>query len=150
MADIVSPRQRSKNMAAIHSANTRPELYFRKLLFARGLRYRIHTRTVSGCPDIYLRKYNTAIFVNGCFWHRHSGCKFSYTPKSRVDFWEKKFSDNMKRDSHVKKDLAAAGIRQIIIWECTVKKMQKDECFRDTILETVIQFLTSDSQFLEL
>ena len=150
MADIVSPRQRSKNMAAIHSVNTKPELYFRKLLFSRGLRYRIHERTIFGCPDIYLRKYNTAIFVNGCFWHRHTGCKYSYTPKSRVDFWGEKFSDNIKRDYLVKNNLVSSGVRQIIIWECTVKKMQRDECFRDTILNTVIQFLSSDSQFLEL
>ncbi len=90
MADIVSPEKRSQNMSAIRSKNTKPEVYLRKLLFAQGYRYRIADKSVPGHPDIFLRKYNTAIFVNGCFWHRHPGCKYAYTPKSRVEFWQKK------------------------------------------------------------
>ena len=78
MADIVSPEKRSQNMSAIRSKNTKPEVYLRKLLFAQGYRYRIADKSVPGHPDIFLRKYNTAIFVNGCFWHRHSGCKYAY------------------------------------------------------------------------
>ena len=93
MADIVSPEKRSQNMSAIRSKNTKPEVYLRKLLFAQGYRYRIADKSVPGHPDIFLRKYNTAIFVNGCFWHRHPGCKYAYTPKSRVEFWQKKFDD---------------------------------------------------------
>ena len=88
--DIKSPEERSKNMAAIRSKNTGPEMYFRKILFARGYRYSLNSDKIYGHPDIYLRKYNTAIFINGCFWHRHSGCKFAYMPKSRQDFWEKR------------------------------------------------------------
>lgn len=99
MADIVSPEKRSQNMSAIRSKNTQPEVYLRKLLFAQGYRYRIADKSVPGHPDIFLRKYNTAIFVNGCFWHRHPGCKFAYTPKSRVEFWQKKFDDNLVCDS---------------------------------------------------
>ena len=82
MADIVSPEQRSKNMAAIRSKNTKPEVYLRKLLFAQGFRYRIAAKNVPGHPDMFLRKYNTAIFVHGCFWHHHKGCRYAYNPKS--------------------------------------------------------------------
>ena len=105
MADIVSTEKRSQNMSAIRSKNTKPEVYLRKLLFAQGYRYRIADKSVPGHPDIFLRKYNTAIFVNGCFWHRHPGCKYAYTPKSRVEFWQKKFDDNVRRDSAVKAEL---------------------------------------------
>ena len=102
MADIVSPEQRSQNMAAIRSRDTKPEVYFRKLLFAKGYRYRIAAKNIPGHPDIFLRKYNTAIFIHGCFWHRHHGCKYAYTPKSREDFWQNKFEANIKRDYIVK------------------------------------------------
>ena len=102
MADIVSPEKRSQNMSAIRSKDTKPEVYLRKLLFAQGYRYRIADKSVPGHPDIFLRKYNTAIFVNGCFWHRHPDCKYAYTPKSRVEFWQKKFDDNVQRDAVVK------------------------------------------------
>ena len=101
MEDIVSVEQRSRNMAAIRSRDTKPEVYLRKLLFVKGYRYRIADKTVPGHPDIFLRKYNTAIFVHGCFWHRHQNCKYAYTPKSRVEFWQKKFDDNVKRDEIV-------------------------------------------------
>lgn len=87
--DIKSQEERSKNMEAIRSKNTKPEVYFRKLLFAKGYRYSLNSKNVPGHPDIYLRKYNTAIFIHGCFWHRHEGCRYSYMPKSRVEFWEK-------------------------------------------------------------
>lgn len=124
MADIVSPEKRSQNMSAIRSKNTKPEVYLRKLLFAQGYRYRIADKSVPGHPDIFLRKYNTAIFVNGCFWHRHPGCKYAYTPKSRVEFWQKKFDDNVRRDSAVKAELLEHGIKCLIVWECTIKRMQ--------------------------
>ena len=96
--DIKSPEERSKNMAAIHSKNTKPEIYFRKLLFSQGYRYSLNSGKIPGHPDIYLRKYNTAIFVHGCFWHRHSGCRYAYMPKSKVEFWQKKFEANVNRD----------------------------------------------------
>ena len=134
MADIVSPEKRSQNMSAIRSKNTKPEVYLRKLLFAQGYRYRIAGKSVPGHPDIFLRKYNTAIFVNGCFWHRHPGCKYAYTPKSRVEFWQKKFDDNVRRDSAVKAELLEHGIKCLIVWECTIKRMQKD---------TIIHSITS-------
>ncbi len=101
MADIKSLEDRSKNMAAIKNKNTKPEIYLRKELFSRGYRYRIASPMVPGHPDMYLAKYKLAIFVHGCFWHRHEGCKYSYMPKSRVDFWDKKFKSNIVRDKTV-------------------------------------------------
>ena len=150
MADIVSPEQRSRNMSAIRSKDTKPEVYFRKLLFAEGFRYRIQEKTVPGKPDLFLRKYNVAIFVNGCFWHRHKDCKYAYMPKSRVEFWEKKFSDNMRRDALVKEKLQNQGVRQLIIWECTIKSMKRNDAVRLQIIDEVKAFLREESQYLEL
>ncbi len=148
--DIKSKEERSKNMAAIHSKNTKPEIYFRKLLFARGYRYSLNAKSVSGHPDLFLRKYNTAVFINGCFWHRHEGCKYAYTPKSRVEFWTEKFAANVKRDQTVRQELARQGIRCLIVWECTIKKMRKVEEFRREVLEETEQFLHGDEKYLEL
>ena len=125
MADILSPEERSRNMAAIRSRDTKPEVYLRKLLFAKGYRYRIADKNIPGHPDIFLRKYNTAIFVHGCFWHRHPGCKYAYTPKSRVEFWQKKFDDNVRRDAVVTEELQKQGIKHLIIWECTINSMKR-------------------------
>ena len=97
--DILTPEKRKENMQAIHSKDTKPEIYLRKLLFSLGYRYRSYAKNIPGHPDIYLRKYNTAIFINGCFWHRHKNCKFAYMPKSNIDFWKRKFCDNVERDN---------------------------------------------------
>lgn len=150
MADIISPEQRSKNMSAIRSKDTKPEIYLRKVLFAAGYRYRIAEESVAGHPDIFLRKYNAAIFVHGCFWHRHSGCKYAYSPKSRVEFWENKFTTNMKRDETVKLELSQHGNRQLIVWECTIKRMQKNPQFKEDVIRTITDFLLSDQVFLEI
>ena len=150
MADIISRERRSRNMAAIRSKNTKPEVYLRKLLFAEGFRYRIAESSVPGHPDLFLRKYNTAIFVNGCFWHRHQGCKYAYTPKSRIDFWQKKFDANVRRDSMVKRDLQNRKIKQLIVWECTIKKMQRDKVYEQHIIQQCVLFIISSSDQLEL
>lgn len=150
MADIVSPEQRSKNMSAIRSKNTRPEIYFRKLLFSKGYRYSLNSNRVPGHPDIYLKKYNTAIFVHGCFWHRHDGCKYAYTPKSRIEFWMKKFENNQKRDQEVKKELSMECVKQLIIWECTIKQMNRNREKENEILERTELFLGSEELYLEL
>lgn len=147
--DIVTPEQRSRNMAAIRSQNTKPEVYFRKLLFAQGYRYSLSSKNIPGHPDMYLRKYNTAIFVHGCFWHRHEGCKYAYMPKSKIEFWENKFEMNKKRDIVVRRSLLEKGIRYIVIWECTIRKMKKDNEFCKNILIQVNKFLKSEETLIE-
>ncbi len=150
MADTVSPEQRSRNMSAIRSKNTRPEIYFRKLLFSEGYRYRLNSKQVPGHPDIYLKKYNTAVFVHGCFWHRHDGCKYAYTPKSRIEFWMKKFENNQRRDKEVMKELSSEHIKQLIIWECTIKQMNRNREREREILGRAELFLESEELYLEL
>ena len=125
--DIKSAEDRSRNMAAIRSKDTKPEIFFRKLLFANGFRYRKNVNYVPGHPDLYLAKYHTAIFVHGCFWHRHNGCKYAYMPKSRTEFWTEKFERNIARDKEVLKQLVERNIKCLIVWECTVDKMLKNE-----------------------
>ena len=150
MADTISPEARSRNMSAIRSRDTEPEIYIRKNLFARGIRYRKNSAKVPGHPDLYLAKYRTALFVNGCFWHRHTGCKFAYTPKSRVEFWQAKFDRNTERDQKTKEDLNGLGIRCLIIWECTIRKMKKDKVLSDSVLDQIILFLKTSEPFLEI
>ncbi len=148
--DIKSPEERSKNMAAIHSKNTKPEIYLRKLLFARGYRYGVNSKSVPGHPDIYMKKYNTAVFVHGCFWHRHEGCKYAYMPKSRVEFWLKKFEANVKRDELVRKELASKKIKVLIVWECTIKRMKKDKKTEEEAISLIEKFLLSSEFELEI
>ena len=148
--DIKSPEERSKNMAAIHSKNTKPEIYLRKLLFARGYRYGLNSKSVPGHPDIYLKKYNTAIFVHGCFWHRHEGCKYAYMPKSRVEFWKKKFETNVNRDEIVRKELLDKKVKVVIVWECTINRMKKNEKFRKEKLSQLENYLKNEKYSLEI
>lgn len=150
MADMVSPEKRSQNMSAIRSKNTKPEVYLRKLLFAQGYRYRIADKSVPGHPDIFLRKYNTAVFVNGCFWHRHPGCKYAYTPKSRVEFWQKKFDDNVRRDSAVKAELLEHGIKLLTVWECAIRRMQRDKIEEERALAKIIFLIKSNEKNAEI
>lgn len=148
--DIKIPEERSKNMAAIRSKNTKPEIYFRKLLFAQGYRYSLNSKNAPGHPDIYLRKYNTAIFVHGCFWHRHPDCQYAYMPKSRVEFWQNKFEMNVKRDNVVRMELLDKRIKCLIVWECTVKRMKRNQTDCEKYLEKVERFLREDQSFLEI
>lgn len=148
--DIKNAEERSRNMAAIHSKNTKPEVYLRKLLFSRGYRYGLNSKSVPGHPDIYLKKYNTAIFVNGCFWHRHEGCKYAYMPKTRIEFWKKKFDANVKRDEFVRKELMGRKVKIIIVWECTIKRMERDEEFRFEKLNKLENYLQTEECILEI
>ncbi|MCC8159694.1 MAG: very short patch repair endonuclease [Phascolarctobacterium sp.] len=148
--DIVTVEQRSRNMSAIKSVNTRPELYIRKMLFSKGYRYSINSKKVPGHPDLYLRKYNTVIFVHGCFWHRHEGCRYAYMPKSRVEFWQKKFNDNIKRDCIVREELKSKNIKCLIIWECSIKQMKKNTEFRDEVFCIITEFLKSRELYIEI
>src|SRR5690606_23979858 len=121
MADSLTPEQRSKNMASISGKNTKPELAVRRFLFSNGLRYRLHRKDLPGNPDIVLPRHRTVIFVNGCYWHRHPGCKLAYTPTSNVAFWEKKFRGKIDRDHPKYVTLCEIGWNVLIIWECEVK-----------------------------
>ena len=147
MADIKSKEERSKNMAAIKGKDTKPELYIRKLLFNHGYRYRKNCKNIPGHPDIWMRKYNAVIFINGCFWHRHSGCKYAYMPKSRREFWQKKFEENIVRDNLIKQKLLERNIRCLIIWECTINHMKKEE---NELLSSIVSFLNSNNNFKEI
>ena len=150
MTDIKTQEERSLNMAKIRSKNTKPEVWLRGQLFRRGYRYRKNAGSITGHPDIWLRKYDTAVFVNGCFWHRHSGCKYAYMPKSRVEFWADKFSQNMERDGRVKEELEKQGIRILIVLECTIKKMCRSIENETEIMGMIECFLNSDKRYLEL
>lgn len=150
MADTITPQQRSLNMSAIKSRDTKPEVYLRKLLFSRGYRYRKNDPRITGHPDIYLPKFKTAIFVNGCFWHRHQECRYAYSPKSRVDFWNRKFEANVRRDQVVQEQLTKEGIRVLIVWECTIRYMIKDAAHEESTLKEIVTFFDGDISFKEI
>jgi DNA mismatch endonuclease, patch repair protein len=105
-------------MGRIRGKDTEPEKRVRSLLHRMGYRFRLHDRTLPGRPDIVLRRYRTVIFVHGCFWHRHPGCRYAYSPKTRVEFWEAKFAGNVVRDQDAQASLALAGWRVVTVWEC--------------------------------
>ncbi len=115
-------------MAAVHSRDTKPEVAVRKLLFSMGYHFRLQRRDLPGTPDIVLPKYKLAIFVNGCFWHRHEGCMIATTPKSNPDFWLAKFKKNVARDKRNYAKLREMGWQVLVIWECKVKEMVRSRC----------------------
>lgn len=122
MIDIVDQQTRSRMMSGIRGKNTKPELALRRALHARGLRFRLHSKNVFGQPDLVLPKYRTVVFVHGCFWHRHEGCRFASTPSTREEFWRKKFEANVARDSAVRAKLFAERWRLATVWECALRK----------------------------
>lgn len=124
MADTLSKARRSWNMGRIASKNTRPEQAVRSLLHRAGFRFTVNgplNRSLPGKPDLVLPRFRVAIFVHGCFWHRHEGCKYAYTPKSRVGFWEEKFRKNVERDREVARLLKEGSWQPFTIWECELK-----------------------------
>ena len=127
--------QRSRNMSAIKSKNTKPEIKVRKVLHSMGYRFRLHSKDLPGSPDIVLPKYKTVIFVHGCFWHRHQNCKYASTPKTRQEFWNKKFNENINRDKINQENLSSKGWKIIIIWECEIKnkKINLEQIFKKVI-----------------
>lgn len=126
MSDCLTKEQRHKNMVAIHCKNTKPEMIVRRFLFNRGFRYRLNHPRLPGKPDIVLRKYRTVIFVNGCFWHGHEGCRYFVMPKSNAEFWQAKIAGNQTRDKKVQQQLASMGWHCITIWECQLKKTVRE------------------------
>lgn len=143
--DKISPEKRSWNMSRIKSQNTNPEMQLRKALHKKGFRYRLHDKNLPGSPDLVFPKYNTVIFVHGCFWHRH-GCKNTTTPSTRKEFWETKFKTNIVRDKKNIKDLQNAGWRVMIVWECELKKADNNELI-NSIERFLLQFHKEIGQF---
>lgn len=119
--DNVSPEVRSKNMAAVKGKNTTPELKLRSALHLMGYRFRLHLRNLPGNPDIVLPRHKICIFVHGCFWHQHSGCKRSTVPSTRTDFWLQKFLRTKERDLQAIESLHALGWKVAVVWECETK-----------------------------
>lgn len=120
MTDRITKDRRSWNMSRIRSKNTKPELLVRSLLHRMGYRFRLHRKDLPGKPDIVLPKYKTVIFVNGCFWHRHKGCKRCTTPSSNEKYWQTKFERNVKKDRINQSELKKLGWKILIIWECEI------------------------------
>lgn len=138
MADNHSKEIRSMNMSHIRSVNSKPEEIVRKYLFSKGFRYRKNVKGLPGCPDIVLPKYHTAIFVNGCFWHKHDCPKFVW-PSSNEDYWRLKILGNVERDRRHIEELETVGWKVIIVWECELKKKILDDTMRSVVDEILIQ-----------
>ena len=123
MVDIVDAATRSRMMAGIRGKHTRPELGLRRALHARGLRFRLHVRGLPGVPDIVLPRWRAAILVQGCFWHRHEGCRYATSPATRPEFWQNKFHENVARDRRTQTHLREEGWRVALVWECAFRRL---------------------------
>lgn len=135
MSDVHSVITRSYNMSQIKRTNTKPEVVVRKYLFSKGFRYRINDKRYPGRPDIVLSKYKTVIFINGCFWHVHEGCKYFVWPKSNEDFWKMKLLSNKENDRKNIEKLRALGWKVIIIWECELRKGKREDQLKQVVFE---------------
>lgn len=124
MADVHNKATRSYNMSRVKSKNTGPELLVRSFLHGKGFRYKLHDASLPGRPDLVLPKYKTVIFIHGCFWHGHSGCKYSSLPKTRAEWWSHKIETNVSHDLQATASLAEAGWRIVTIWGCELKPKQ--------------------------
>lgn len=127
MTDIVDKQTRSRMMAGIRGKNTKPEMALRRALHARGFRYRLHARNVQGRPDLVFPRYRAVVFVHGCFWHRHEGCRYTTSPSTRPEFWLEKFEANVARDISVRAALLESGWRVATVWECALRKPERIE-----------------------
>ena len=127
MADVHTPEKRSYNMSRIRSKNTKPEEIVRKYLFSQGFRYRKNDNRLPGKPDVVLPKYKTVIFVNGCFWHGHEGCKYFVWPQNNAEFWKEKIHNNVERDKKTYEALGNLGWDVLTIWECELKTKKREE-----------------------
>jgi DNA mismatch endonuclease (patch repair protein) len=135
--DNKTPLQRKKNMTAVKSKDTKPELILRKFLFSHGFRYRVNEKKLPGTPDIVLPKYKTVILVNGCFWHGHEGCKKAELPATNTEFWKKKIGNAKKHDDLVTQELKNQGWNVIICWECEILHKQPAITVVDNIFNMV-------------
>lgn len=141
--DVVSQEVRSRMMAGIRSSNTSPEMKVRKLLHRQGFRYRLHQRNLPGRPDLVLARHRVCVFVHGCFWHRHPGCRYATTPKTREDFWQTKFDQNVKRDIRNRDELLRLDWRVIELWECGIRGPEAGmNWLQETILDCTQKYVS--------
>ena len=135
MTDVHSKETRSYNMSRIRGKDTQPEVLVRKYLFSKGLRFRKNDRRYPGTPDIVLPKYNTVVFVHGCFWHFHPGCRYAVLPSSNIEFWKNKLYGNRDRDQRNQNALSEMGWNVIVIWECQLKKDVREKTLSDLYVQ---------------
>lgn len=146
MVDIVSPEKRSQMMSGIRGKGTRPEMRVRKVLHAAGYRFRLHRKDLPGSPDVVLPRHGLAIFVHGCFWHGHQGCKLAKIPATRTEFWGEKLQGNARRDMAAVAGLHAGGWRVLVVWECFLRQMRDDAA----LLGQLADAISSPALFAEL
>ena len=147
MSDILTPLQRHRCMSHIHSKATKPEMLVRKWLWAHGYRYRLNVKSVPGKPDIVMRKFRTAIFVNGCFWHGHEGCKQFVRPKTNTAFWQDKIERNRTRDTSNYDLLLQAGWQVIVVWQCNLTKEKIENTMQSVAVAINHNLLKSPRQY---
>jgi len=135
MADVHSKETRSYNMSRIRGKNTKPEMIVRKFLFSKGYRYRLHDKNLPGKPDIILPKYKTVIFIHGCFWHGHEGCRYYVIPKTRTDWWVEKINRNKEKDEESRDKLTRADWRILTIFECELKGKKQEETLNNLLTQ---------------
>ena len=140
MADGRTKEQISRNMSRVRGKDTKPEVAVRKYLFSKGFRFRKNDSRLPGKPDVVLPKYRTVIFVNGCFWHAHEGCRRASVPESHREYWEAKLRRNKERDAEVERELRNAGWKVLTVWECGLKKSSFE-----SVLDALIEAIRSES-----
>jgi DNA mismatch endonuclease (patch repair protein) len=145
MTDIVDPSTRSRMMAGIKGRNTKPEVALRSALHRRGLRFRLHVSALPGKPDMVLPRFKALVFVHGCFWHRHTGCRLAYNPRSKIEFWSNKFAGTVDRDARQVEALSRAGWRIATVWECALRDRGAEE-----VAQEVDSWLRSANSMLEI
>lgn len=146
MADVVDPGTRSRMMSGIKGRNTHPEIAVRRALFASGFRFRLHRKDLPGAPDVVMAGRRVALFVHGCFWHMHGGCRYSKIPATRQEFWKKKLEGNVRRDRKVLDELHALGWRVLVVWECAVRDAEVLAALPSILSE----WITGDDAFGEV
>ena len=145
VTDIVSPAKRSQMMSGIRGRDTGPEMRVRRLLHGRGYRFRLHCKDLQGSPDLVLPRHRTVVFVHGCFWHFHEGCRLAKVPGSRTDFWRTKLLGNRARDAVAIGALLAAGWRVLVVWECWLRAERDD----DVVAAAIAAWMRSGQSFSE-
>lgn len=138
MADVHEPKTRSYNMSQIQAKDTKPEMIVRKYLYSKGFRYRLHVKDLPGKPDLVLPKYKTVIFVHGCFWHAHDGCKYFKIPKTRTEWWKGKLYGNKERDVKHIEELKGIGWKVIVVWGCELKPKKHEDRLKRLIYQLTI------------